>query len=133
MFHSLALSNIGDVFSWGRGFEGQLGLLENVESISSPHYIPHFFTYNNASDVKMLQKTPIMSIACGSYHSIAIDNENNIYCWGEARYGQTGNGKKTKEQVPVRIPIEVGVSLFLRRDNKRRSSRLMEALGIHFA
>ena len=27
MFHTLALSDIGDVFSWGRGFEGQLGLL----------------------------------------------------------------------------------------------------------
>lgn len=27
MFHSLALSNIGDVYSWGLGFEGQLGLL----------------------------------------------------------------------------------------------------------
>lgn len=25
--HSLALSEIGDLFSWGRGFEGQLGLL----------------------------------------------------------------------------------------------------------
>ena len=27
MYHTLALSNIGDLFSWGRGFEGQLGLL----------------------------------------------------------------------------------------------------------
>ena len=27
MYHSLALSEIGDVYSWGRGFEGQLGLL----------------------------------------------------------------------------------------------------------
>lgn len=25
--HTLALSEIGDLFSWGRGFEGQLGLL----------------------------------------------------------------------------------------------------------
>ena len=27
MYHTLALSDIGDVYSWGRGFEGQLGLL----------------------------------------------------------------------------------------------------------
>jgi len=44
----------------------------------------------------MLRKTSIISIACGSYHSIAIDSENQIYCWGEARFGQTGNGKKSK-------------------------------------
>jgi len=30
LYHSLALSNIGDVYSWGRGFEGQLGLLKDV-------------------------------------------------------------------------------------------------------
>jgi alpha-tubulin suppressor-like RCC1 family protein len=30
MYHTLALSDIGDVYSWGRGFEGQLGLLENI-------------------------------------------------------------------------------------------------------
>lgn len=105
MFHSLALSNIGDVYSWGRGFEGQLGLLENVESISSPHYIGHFFKYDNSKDVKILQKTSIISIACGSYHSIAIDDHNTIYCWGEARYGQTGNGKKTREQIPTPVSI----------------------------
>ncbi len=27
-YHSLALSDIGDVYSWGCGFEGQLGLLK---------------------------------------------------------------------------------------------------------
>jgi len=26
-YHTLALSSIGDLYSWGRGFEGQLGLL----------------------------------------------------------------------------------------------------------
>ena len=70
MFHTLALTDIGDVFSWGRGFEGQLGLLDSVESISSPHYIPHFFKY---SDKKILQKTAVVTVACGSYHSLAID------------------------------------------------------------
>jgi alpha-tubulin suppressor-like RCC1 family protein len=44
----------------------------------------------------MLKKIPILSVACGAYHSIAIDNKNQVYCWGEARYGQTGSGKKTK-------------------------------------
>lgn len=80
--HTLALSDIGDVYSWGRGFEGQLGLLPNVESSSTPQYIPHFFKYDNSKDVKILQKTPIISIACGAYHSIAIDHHNEIYCWG---------------------------------------------------
>lgn len=61
----------------------------------------------------MLQKTSIISIACGSYHSIAIDSNNSIYCWGEARYGQTGNGKKTKEPIPTPVDVEIDVVLIL--------------------
>lgn len=82
MYHTLALSDIGDLYSWGRGFEGQLGLLENVESASVPQYVPHFFKYDNGKESKMLKKTPLVSIACGAYHSIAIDHQNEVYCWG---------------------------------------------------
>lgn len=71
MHHSLALSDIGDVYSWGRGFEGQLGLLEHVEAISTPRCIPHFFKYSKQSS--KLQKTSIHFVACGAYHSIAVD------------------------------------------------------------
>ena len=44
----------------------------------------------------MLKKTSIQYIACGASHSMAIDTEGVLYCWGQARFGQTGNGKKTK-------------------------------------
>lgn len=30
-----------------------------------------------------------------------------MYCWGEARYGQTGCEKKTKEPIPKKVAIEV--------------------------
>jgi alpha-tubulin suppressor-like RCC1 family protein len=83
--------------------------------VSSPQYIPHFFKYDNSKDVKRLQKIPIISISCGSYHSIAIDNRNQLYCWGEARYGQTATGKKTKEPIPTKVAIDFQVIILLRR------------------
>ena len=43
-----------------------------------------------------MKKTAVKDIACGSYHSMAIDEHGNLYCWGEARFGQTGNGRKIK-------------------------------------
>ncbi len=36
---------------------------------------------------------------------MAIDASGTLYCWGEARFGQTGNGKKTKEPTPVSIRL----------------------------
>lgn len=53
----------------------------------------------------MLRKNPITYIACGASHSMAIDTNGSLYCWGEARFGQTGNGKKTKEPVPVQVQL----------------------------
>ena len=39
--HSLALSEHGEVFAWGRGFEGQLGLGAQEVSVC-PKYLRHF-------------------------------------------------------------------------------------------
>ena len=68
----------------------------------------------------MLRKIPIIAVSCGSYHSIAIDSENQIYCWGEARFGQTGNGKKSKETIPTLVKIEVDVFMCLKRVKRRK-------------
>ena len=45
MFHTLALSEFGDVYAWGRGFEGQLGIRKELECCSSPLLIGGFYKY----------------------------------------------------------------------------------------
>lgn len=92
----MALSSIGDLYSWGRGFEGQLGLLENVETASSPQYVTHFYKYDTSKEIKMLRKKQVCKIACGAYHSLAIDSAGDLYVWGEAISGATGTGLKVK-------------------------------------
>lgn len=74
-FHTLALISNGDLFGWGRGFEGQLGIRKDVEAASSPMFLSFFY------------KNPITIISCGSYHSLAVDNKGILYGWGEARFG----------------------------------------------
>ena len=86
--HSLALTNIGDVYAWGRGFEGQLGIAKNFETSSTPKYLKYF--YNN----------PVTYIACGAYHSLAITQEKKLYGWGEARLGQLSFQKINKLETP---------------------------------
>lgn len=53
----------------------------------------------------MLRKKPIYKIACGAYHSLAIDSEGSLYAWGEAISGATGTGLKVKEPKPVKLDI----------------------------
>lgn len=55
----------------------------------------------------MLRKKPIHKIACGAYHSLAIDSEGSLYAWGEAISGATGTGLKVKEPKPVKLDITI--------------------------
>lgn len=81
LFHTLALSDIGDVYAWGRGFEGQLGILSALETSSSPLLIPNYFR-KDGDGLKKVEKSRIKSIACGAYHSMAINSNDQLFCWG---------------------------------------------------
>ena len=86
-FHTLVLTKSQDMYAWGRGFEGQLGVRHDVDTASVPMFVSFFY------------KNPATRIACGTFHSLAIDgnvkrysNYNNIikgrmYGWGEGRFG----------------------------------------------
>ena len=86
--HSLALTQHGEVYAWGRGYEGQLGIRESVETASVPKYIDSFYSKH------------IASIACGQRTSFAVDIDGNLYSWGEGRCGQLGHGKERECKRP---------------------------------
>lgn len=91
--HSLILTDKSDVYAWGRGFEGQLGLAKSIEVASTPQYIKTFYG------------KPVQSIEAGAYFSLAITKEGLLYGWGEAKMGQLGLGKQREIRIPQRIPI----------------------------
>ena len=92
--HSLALTQMGEVYAWGRGYEGQLGIRESIETISVPKYIDTFYSKQ------------IMSIACGQRTSFAVDIEGLLYSWGEGRCGQLGHGKERQCKRPKIVELE---------------------------
>jgi len=68
--HSLAVSRFGDVYSWGRGKEGQLG--HPQKSMSSPPDV-----------IKSLLHERVTKVACGNFHSLAITDQGRVYQWGQ--------------------------------------------------
>ena len=80
-FHSMALSASGDLYAWGMGFEGQLGLNSQYKVASSPRYLNFFY------------KKPVKFVACGYNYSLAITKDDCLlYGWGENKLGQLGLG-----------------------------------------
>ncbi len=77
--HSTAISRKGELYSWGLGCNGELGLgrwgpieLPIPRQCSSP-------------------SVRIVSVACGANHTLAIAETGTLWSCGKNRHGQLGN------------------------------------------
>ena len=107
--HVLALSQYGEVFSWGEGDYGQLGntAMENVAEITN-------ITDNfNLADDTYITKV----IAAGAYsplqasYSYALDSDGNVYAWGGSAKGKPGINSITNNPVPTVISSRLSVDV----------------------
>lgn len=78
--HVLALTSEGVVWAWGRGGSGQIG-----DGASSSRAAP-----TKASS--LLSDVSFVMVAAGHYHSLALDDNGQVWAWGSAQYGQIGDG-----------------------------------------
>ena len=85
--HSLILNEKGEVYAFGGGSFGQLGLGPvNKMPLDSDRY-PFKPT---PTIIEYFCGISIVSIACGDSHSMAIDINGKLYAWGAAACGQLG-------------------------------------------
>ena len=41
------------------------------------------------------QENPVVSVALGLQHGVALDSEGQVFCWGKGERGQLGQGRRT--------------------------------------
>ncbi|ESO04641.1 hypothetical protein HELRODRAFT_99528 [Helobdella robusta] len=75
--HTLCLSDVCVVFSFGNGNQGQLGI-GKWDFVMRPRMIDK------------LVGTKITKICAGGWHNLAISEDGDIYSWGWNRFGQVG-------------------------------------------
>ncbi|RDA88111.1 hypothetical protein CP532_6819 [Ophiocordyceps camponoti-leonardi (nom. inval.)] len=76
--HILALDSKGIVLAWGSGQQNQLGR-RIVERNKMASLIPQSVG---------LPRGKIVKIACGGYHSFAVDNDGHVWGWGLNNFGE---------------------------------------------
>jgi alpha-tubulin suppressor-like RCC1 family protein len=80
-YHSLAVTTIGRVYSWGYNYIGQLGD-GTTENKSSPTLI----SFTGLEDGETVR-----DVFSGSAHSLAVTTNNRLYAWGYNPFGQHGD------------------------------------------
>ncbi|XP_071722519.1 ultraviolet-B receptor UVR8-like [Rutidosis leptorrhynchoides] len=91
--HCLAVTMEGEVLSWGRNQNGQLGLGTSEDS-PVPQKIQSF------------QGVPIKMVAAGAEHTAAVTEDGNLYGWGWGRYGNLGLGDRNDRSIPEKVFAE---------------------------
>jgi len=89
LYHNCIATALRQMKCWGRNMEGQLG----AGTLTSYYYIPTDF-------VNMWSTNDVVQVACGGYHSCAINWGQNVQCWGQNYFGQIGDGTSIFKTYP---------------------------------
>uniref|UniRef100_A0A3Q3J027 Alsin-like PH-like domain-containing protein n=1 Tax=Monopterus albus TaxID=43700 RepID=A0A3Q3J027_MONAL len=81
-----------EVWSWGRGSEGQLGHGDQLARLQP-------------LCIKSLTGEEVIKVAAGSHHSLALTAQCQVYSWGSNMCGQLGHVNS-----PVTVPQQVKLS-----------------------
>ncbi len=89
-YHTLALTNTGEVYSWGSNTFGQLGL-GDIKNINTPTLIPNL-------------PNDIIQISTRSSHSLCLTGGGHMYSFGGNFQGELGLGDYDRRNIPTLIP-----------------------------
>ncbi|GAB4827503.1 hypothetical protein Ancab_034386 [Ancistrocladus abbreviatus] len=114
--HTLALSDVGQVWGWGYGGEGQLGLGSRIRMVPSPHpinCIQSSYRQDRHSELDALRApgSYIKGIACGGRHSAVITDAGTLLTFGWGLYGQCGQGSTDDELSPTCVSSLLGIRI----------------------
>ncbi|KAJ0973190.1 hypothetical protein J5N97_021149 [Dioscorea zingiberensis] len=98
--HCLAVTMDGEVQSWGRNQNGQLGLGTNEDSL-----VPQ--------KIQSFQGIPVKMIAAGAEHTAAVTEDGELYGWGWGRYGNLGLGDRNDRLIPEKVSSVGGQNMVL--------------------
>ena len=116
---ALALSDSGDVYSWGKGYKGRLGHV-STENVRSPKMVDAL----GGKDIKMVTYCPLFlslslslslshththilllimlkyicthntsQVSCCDYHAAAVSTTGHLYTFGSKENGKLGHGR----------------------------------------
>eukprot|EP00753_Platysulcus_tardus_P001036 PLAT10983.1.p1 GENE.PLAT10983.1~~PLAT10983.1.p1 ORF type:complete len:1007 (+),score=498.63 PLAT10983.1:33-3023(+) len=88
--HSAAITESGDVYTWGRGLEGQLGH-GPLAVLPTPRFLAAFHGRR------------MLKVACGDAHTLFLGEDGQLHGCGSAQLGQLGCDRCTLQARPIRI------------------------------
>jgi alpha-tubulin suppressor-like RCC1 family protein len=98
-YHMAALTGAGEVFTWGKSVNGQLGHSEDTKKITSPLL------------VEALRSEQVVNLSCGGAHTVCITAAGDVWQWGDPISGQLGLVSSGAVRFPSKVEELVGKNI----------------------
>ncbi|DAZ94133.1 TPA: hypothetical protein N0F65_010377 [Lagenidium giganteum] len=90
--HTIALLSNGEMYAWGNGSNGRLGLGDTNDR-SAPTRVPLPDVVDNSSGGNARALAAVFrSVYCGASHSLGVTRDGRAFAWGKNNQGQCGHG-----------------------------------------
>ncbi len=96
-WHSVAISEAGEVFVWGRGEYGRLGLGDKSGASKL-----------RPTKVEGLEGHCVVEASCGGTHTLVVTDGGRIFVWGRGSFGRLGTGNEQNYFGPVEVELPGG-------------------------
>ena len=115
--HSVALTEDGTVFAWGKNSNGELGL----GSIGRNEHLPRC--------VDTLCGVSVVTVAVGFACSYAVSRGGELFAWGNGESGQLGHGDVANQPAPRRVDALQGECVVVISPGHRESTVAVTRTG----
>jgi len=126
VFHTMAVTKLGDVYTFGFNGNGRLGLAgpgtTDTRQRNVPHHLKNLLAAKDTDDigmpldesqaattalVKALRPKKVSHLCLGGFYSAALTDQGDLYTWGDGRHGATGLDLSRSEEKEVKRPSRV--------------------------
>lgn len=108
-YHTVAITESGQLVAWGWNGLGQLGTDSNVPTYGLPSHPAEWTQRNLPTAVRFVDGIKFRRAAAGMFHSLALDVSGKAYAWGMNTNGQLCLGHLRNQNFPQVInnpPVE---------------------------
>jgi alpha-tubulin suppressor-like RCC1 family protein len=85
-YHSVAMTELGEIFTWGTNYQGQFGLGTGNSESPTPQSAP--------------SRAPMIAVIAGGDHTFAVNPQGLLYSWGRNGSYQLGDKSTTSSGTP---------------------------------
>jgi alpha-tubulin suppressor-like RCC1 family protein len=90
--HAMCVVKSGELYCWGKNSHGQLGTGPTAQGLLKDSFSPTRIRFGSQDEESTNKNLKVTNICAGTFHSLAVDEDDGIWSWGGRGNACLGQG-----------------------------------------